>query len=148
MAKDNRTNKRCFESRYDGGWISGSQRLAEMACERIAGETTLGAKFWNQKPWTSVFRREVTHANRLLATPFAIEAIIKAWVSRDGRRVRTLGAPFFVSMIQIEQRKLDLENKNLDTSVTPQSMNTLETPRPFQRENRSIREKLEENGKT
>lgn len=145
MAK-NRTLKSCYESRYGGGWITAAKRLAEMACERAAGDNTLGSRFWMRPPWDKVFIREVTFANRLLATPFAFEAIVRALVSRDGRRVRTLGAPFFKPMIEIEQRKLDLEQQRLDVAVIPEAVDTLEKPRPIKRAGKSIREKVELDG--
>lgn len=137
-----RSEKNCFESQYGGGWISAHQRLAEMACERIAGENTLGARFWTQKRWLSVFRREATHASRLLSVPFTFEAIRRALVSPRGRRVQTLGAPFFREMIQTEQRKLDVENQRLETVPLPEPINTLEKPRPLRRHGKSVREKL------
>jgi hypothetical protein len=141
MAKD-RTAKSCYESAYGGGWVTARQRLAEMACERIAGTQTLGTRFWMQEPWDKVFRREQALASRLIDSPFSVEAIMRAWVSPRGRNVRTLGAPFFRPIVEIEQRKLDLELNRLETAPVPEIINTQETPRPMKRVGRSVREKL------
>lgn len=146
---ENRTAKSCYESRYGGGWITAAMRLAEMACERIADSTTLGNRFWQNEPWDKVFVRELTFANRLLKN-YSIEAIATAYVSKAGRRVKSLGAPFFKEMIAVEQRGLDLKTNRLEMADKPEIVNTLEKPRPIKRAGKSIRERLadSDNGPT
>lgn len=139
---DKRTAKSCHQSAYGGGWITAAQKLAEMACERAAGDKTLGIKFWELDPWVAVFRREATHASRLLLTPFAFEAVRRALVSPQGRRVRTLGAPFFREMVAEEQKKLTAELERLESAKLPEAVDTLQTPRPMRRPGKSMREKL------
>lgn len=141
----NRTEKSRYQSQYGGGWITAPQRLGEMACERIAEGSPLGPNFWRRKQWSGVFRREVTHANKLLAS-FAIEAIMRAWNSPRGRIIRSLGAPFLRPLIEEEQRKFAAEEKRIDRAPLPETINTLEKPRPSRRHGKSIREKLNNNG--
>ena len=138
---DDRTPSSCYESKYGGKWITAPKRLAEFACERIAGEDTLGNQFWSRSPWDKTFVREITHANKLLKD-FSIEAITKAWGSWEGRRVRTLGAPFFRTMVELEQRKLDLKASVLEKETKPADIDVNEKPRAPIRINKSIREKL------
>lgn len=140
MAK-RRTEKSCYESKYGGGWITAAQWLAEKACEREEGRETLGTEFWKLKPWDAVYRREATHANTLLRR-FAVQAITNAWESPGGRRVRTLGAPFFVAMVEKEDRRLKTQTDSLNKIQLPPATNTLETPRPVKRSGKSILEKL------
>jgi hypothetical protein len=140
-----RTEKSAYESRYGGGWITASQRLAEMACERNAGPTTLSTEFWRYVPWVTIFRREATFASRLLQR-FTFTAIVNAFESRDGRRVRSLGAPFFVQFVEREQQKLDYQQQQLDKISKPEVVDTMQTPRPMKRAGISMRQKLEEYG--
>lgn len=143
MAK-RRTEKSCYESAYEGGWLTAVQKLAELACERIAGYRTLGTEFWKLNPWDKIYRREATHAARLLTTPFAFDVIVRAWVSPQGRYVRTLGAPYFLQLVQLEQNKADFERKNLELALLPEDIDIYQKPRPIQRHGKSIREKLED----
>jgi hypothetical protein len=140
-----RTEKRSYESHYGGGWITASQRLAELACERIAGESTLGTEFWKRHPWSAIFRREVTFANRLLAA-FSFQAVASAFESREGRHVRTLGTDFFKKFVEREQRRLSLQAERMSQEPTPDTVDTLETPRPMKRAGKSMRQKLEDDG--
>ncbi len=143
MAK-NKTSKSCFESAYGGGWLSAAQRIAELACERKAGSNgqTLVSYFWKQKYWATIFRAQINMANKLLEE-FDVEAIMSALRTKEGKRVYSLGAPFFKTLCQAEQRKLELQRQRIETAIVPETTNTVEPPRPVRRAGRSVRDKLQ-----
>lgn len=143
MAKK-RTAKSCFESAYGGGWISGAQRLAEIACERKAAskKESLVTHFWRQPHWATIFRSQINMANRLLAE-FDLEAVMAALRTTSGQRAFSLGAPFLKTLVQFEQRKLELQKQRIETAVIPEQGQTNEPPRPARKTGRSVRDKLQ-----
>lgn len=140
MAKQ-RTSVSKYESRYGGGWITAGQRLAEMACERIAGEKGLGLRFWNTTPWSSVYRREAAHASRLLKR-FEAEAIMGAWEAPGGRGCRTLGAPWFLQYIVAAQEELTMSTRRVMEATVPDPVDTRQRPRPMKQHGRSLLETI------
>jgi hypothetical protein len=144
MAK-NRTDKSCYESQYEGGWVTGAQRLAEIACERKAEsqDETLNPVFWQSPPWATQFRQQINHANNLLKT-FSMAAVLAALRRSDARRVYSLGAPFFKPLVQMEQHKLTLQEKRIENAKVIETGNTKELPRPVRKSGRSVRDKLNE----
>lgn len=143
MAK-NRSDKSCFLSSYGGDWITAASMLAEMSCKRIGGEVELSSRFWMQKRWRDIFIREKTNAHKLLEE-FSVKAIIKAWESKQGRKVQHLGVPFFKDIIKEEQHKIDLEAGKLEGAPIPELIDVTQKPRsgPKNKDNnQSIREKL------
>ena len=80
----NQTVKSAYRSAYGGGFISASQYIAEILCEKLAIKQSkrLFFKFWNDKEWKKFFLYQITLANRLLKK-FSASDIIKAIKSGD-----------------------------------------------------------------
>jgi hypothetical protein len=132
-----------YESQYGGGWITASQRLAELACERKAASQneTLSPLFWQHKLWQTQFRQQITHANRLLKE-FDGAAILAALRRPEAKRVYSLGAPFFKPLVQAEQYKLEARQKRVEQAPVLKAANTKELPRPGTKVGRSLKDKL------
>lgn len=137
-----RTKKSCYQSSYGAGWIPAQAVLAENACRRIAGANSLPHFFWRLPEWEPIFKRELAHANDLLAT-FSMKAISAAWDSPRGKYLSTLGGPHLRQVIKQEQISIEQAARRLEEASLPEPVNTLETPRPIlKRHAKSIREKL------
>lgn len=131
-----------YESSYNArGKISAAQRLAEIACERVAelDGKSLGSKFWNHDDWKRPYSTQIRNANALLKI-YEFEAIRRAWEANP--RVRSLGAGFFREFVEIEQNRLEAEFKRAETAPIIKVSRTDEKPRPGLSNGRSARSKL------
>lgn len=102
-----RTKASSYESKYGGGWVTGTQYLAEMMCARksqIIDKKELPLKFWKSPLWQKEFKTQSMIARKLIAE-FDIELIFKVLRTNRGKSVYSLGAPWVKEMIQEEKSK-------------------------------------------
>jgi hypothetical protein len=140
--------KRRYASDYGAKTaITAAQKLAEIACGRIAGarERHLPARFWKIKEWLPLFSEQVCHANALLKI-YPPEAIFRALDGTEGRYIRSLGAPHLDPLIQREAAKLASERQRAAEAPPIEVADTTTPPRPPAVTGRSARAKLRESG--
>lgn len=127
MAKD-RSDKSRYHSRYRGGYVSASQYIAELICEKKAScdKKELPVKFWFVGEWKKFYSFQVVLASRLLKT-FEPKAIIMALMRKESYKTYSLGSPFIKKLIQEEQTKLDnaeeveaTKFEDIDINAVPQ----------------------------
>jgi len=104
MAKQ-RSDDSKYESRHGGGWITPAQFLAEVMCERTAKENLeeLPIKFWNKPRWKKEFFKQLNLANTILKDHDAA-VVSKALKSKEGKKIFSLGAPWFKKLILLEEK--------------------------------------------
>jgi hypothetical protein len=135
-------------SRYESAYgakrkLTPAQKLAELACERIADYegAQLAVRFWVSPPWDKVFMTQFRHANGLLRL-YPEEAIFRAFRAAD--RIRSLGAPFFKEKVDQEARLIKLESQQAAEAPAIPETSTDQAPRPGMQRGLSAREKLHE----
>jgi hypothetical protein len=144
LAKE-KTHKSCYASSYGGGWVTATQRIAEITCERYAftKNQTLGPRFWsNPGPWSKYFLQQMAQANKLL-TEFSADLLFRALRRSDAKKIVSLGAPWFKDILFLEQAKLAQEEKAAKTAVIPETVDVNLKPVRRSRTGKSLREKLE-----
>ncbi len=121
--------------------ITAAQRLAEMACERIAKHQgrCLAARFWQEPEWKGTYYTQVRHANSLLKL-YDAEAIMRAF--RENERVYSLGAPFFNEALRRHQSQLQTEIERALNAPPIETQSTTALPRTGVRSGRSARARL------
>lgn len=113
MAKS-RSDSSKYESRHGGGWITPAQFLSEVMCERqakINGEE-LVYRFWNIQFWKKEFSKQLRLAQKILVL-YDPHIVSKALRSKEGKKIFSLGAPWLIKIIEIEQRNfksIEVEN--------------------------------------
>jgi hypothetical protein len=108
---DTRTAASRYPSRQ-GGWVTASQFLAEMMCERQARamKRTLPLQFWKVKPWGDVYRQQVVAANRLLRlldpdkTGTGPAAVLQFLKSERGKKVYSLAPAWVIPLVEAAHR--------------------------------------------
>jgi len=133
-----RTEKRSFESRFGGGWISAAQYLAETMCARNAkfNRTELPPRFWNDKPWKSYYLYQIKLANSLLKN-YSHQIIFQALRTPNGVKVISLKSPYLKREIQF------IEKKNSQQQITKTEASEMEQKSTFVQK-KSLKRKLEE----
>lgn len=124
--------------------LTAAQKLAELACERIAAKrgATLVTRFWQTKAWQVVYTTQLRHANSLLKL-YDQEAVMKAF--REQPHVFSLGAPFFHKHIADIQSNIDAQRKLANTIPDPvEKTDTKQGPRQGVSRPNSARNKLRE----
>lgn len=112
----NRSNYSKYESRYDGGWITPAQFLAEVMCERFAKSKSqdLNPKFWEKQPWKKEFLKQLNLANRLVKE-YDPALISRALRSSEGKKIFSLGYPNLKKLIDYEVYKnKEVHNKETE----------------------------------
>lgn len=112
-----------FISRYSNGKeVTPAQYITELICEKKAkiNKEDLHYKFWTTKKWEKFYRDQIATANKLVKKYDPI-AIVKALNSSQTKTMYSLRAPFFVKVVEEEQEKLLLMNKELSQSIERKS---------------------------
>lgn len=110
---NNQINK--YISKYSNNKpVSAAQYITELICERKAlkDKKDLHYKFWISKEWAVFFRNQIASAHKLLKK-YADKAIVNALLTDKGKNIYSLRAPHLPSIIEQEQGKMDLSNKQL-----------------------------------
>ena len=101
MAK-NRSEKSRYPSRYSpGGWVSASQYITELVCEKKAQreKKELPIKFWENKEWSKYYKYQITLANKLIKK-YGEEPIVAARRDKRCWSTYSLRSPFLEKIIQ------------------------------------------------
>ena len=109
---ENRSDESRYPSRYSpGGWVTAAQYIIELVCEQKARHENkdLPIKFWTLKEWERFFVSQTRVCHKLLKS-YSSQAIINAI---KAKRIRTLLPKWIVSVIQLEQKKLDAMKKEV-----------------------------------
>lgn len=104
-----------YDSKYSNGKkVSAAQYITEIICEHYAKKNKLDLyyRFWTHKDWAAYYRNQIGTANKLLKK-YDCKAIIRALNNPKSSRIYSLRAPHFPAIIESEERKLQLENKEL-----------------------------------
>lgn len=98
--------------------VSPAQYITELICERKArkDKKDLHFRFWLNKDWAVFFRNQIASANKLLKT-YQAKAIINALLTSSGQKIYSLRAPHLISIIEQEQKKLELVNDTLTQNI-------------------------------
>ena len=145
-----KTGKSRYPSLYSpSGWVSPSQYITELICERCAKSKgkDLPVKFWNLPDWKKYYKFQITICNRLLKK-YLPKSIIAALKDDRGKRIYSLQAPWLEDLIQKhdkKQRAIKVKN-TLPKSVDKPILNS-NRPKFFR--NKSILDTLRDidNGK-
>jgi hypothetical protein len=108
-----------FISRYSNGKeVTPAQYITELICEKKAqiNREDLHYKFWATKKWEKFYRDQIATANKLVKKYDPI-AIVKALNSTKTKNMYSLRAPFFAKVVEEEQEKLALMNKELTQNI-------------------------------
>lgn len=94
--------------------VSAAQYITEIICEHYAVKNKLDLhyRFWTHKNWSSYYRNQIGAANKLLKK-YDCKAIIRALNNPKSSRIYSLRAPHLIAIIESEEVKLELENKEL-----------------------------------
>jgi hypothetical protein len=145
MAKK-RTEKSRFQSRYGGGWVSNAQYMTECLCVLIAKseKRELFEQFWNEEPWTSIFRRQVPIAIKLLEK-HPPEVVLAALRDRRCWKIHSFGANWLLKPLLVQkQREYDAQiAQQSDTPITTK-VSTVQKPRNLSRKKKSLFSQLKE----
>jgi hypothetical protein len=121
--------------------LTAAQKLAEIACERIASRdgSSLPARFWLLPQWAVAYRHQIRHANALLKI-YPEETVIRAF--RTASRVWSLAAPFFREQLEEHERLRQAEIKRAEAADPIDTNPTVATPRAGVQRGRSVRSRL------
>ena len=98
-----------------GQKCNAAQYIAEMVCLREAEAANEGQpayKLWNTEKWKNKFRSQVTKAYSLLKK-YDDVAIINALKSPAGKRIYSLRLKNLETLIQKEQKQIDVQNSQV-----------------------------------
>ena len=104
-----------YPSKYDPDrWVTASQHLAEVLCERRARAEgrTLPFWFWTKPYWADVYRRQVVAANRLIKrldpdnTGTGAAAILAFLRSEQGKTCYSLMGAWVVPLVQAAHKAI------------------------------------------
>ena len=112
---EKRTDSSKYKSPSTGDYCTASQYIAELMCQRMAensNEGSLAYKFWNTEKWKNKFRSQVTKAYSLLKK-YDDVAIINALKSPAGKRIYSLRLKNLETLIQKEQKQIDVQNSQV-----------------------------------
>ena len=107
MAK-NRSEKSRYPSRYSpGGWVSASQYITELVCEKKAQreKKELPIKFWENKEWSKYYKYQITLANKLIKK-YGEEPIVAALRDKRCWSTYSLRSPFLEKIIQVKAEQV------------------------------------------
>lgn len=108
-----------YPSKYSNGkTVSAAQYITELICEKkaIIDKKDLYYRFWTNKEWSQFYKNQIASANKLLIKYSEI-AIIRALSNAKASKIYSLRAPYLISIIMDEQKKLDQENKILTKNI-------------------------------
>lgn len=141
----NRSEDSRYPSNYGGGWVTPAQYLTECLCVLIAKNEKTGLldNFWNQEPWTTIFRRQVPLAVKLLKE-YPAEVILAAMRDRRCWKMRSFGARFMLDPLlkQKDRERKAKEAQQSGTTMTKTS--TVQKPQRIRRGKKSLYSKLKD----
>jgi hypothetical protein len=145
---EKRSDKSCFLSNYDGGFISSAQYITECLCVLIAKQkrVELRDKFWNEPYWSKLFRSQIPTANKLLKS-HPPEVILAALRDKRCKKIQSLRANWLLQPILKEKQK-EYDVKEAQSTGTNIRKKTSTTDKPAKRtggKNKSLFSKLKEN---
>ena len=97
-----RSDKSRYPSRYSpGGWVSASQYITELVCEKKAQreKKELPMKFWEDKEWCKYYKYQITLANKLIKQ-HGEDAIVAALRDKRCWSTYSLRSPFLKKIIE------------------------------------------------
>jgi hypothetical protein len=146
LMSKNKTKKSCYQSKYGDCWVSPAQYITEVLCQIIANaeKKSLGDKFWNDKYWTKIFRRQVGLANKLLKD-YPISVILSSLRDRQCWKIRSLGAMWLLQPILEENMKKYNSSILIEKDIeAKEKTSTIEQPRRVSGGKKSILARLKE----
>ena len=120
--KRKRTDKSRYKHESTGDYCTCAAYVAEIMCKKNAenkNEGSLPYKFWSKKPWDWTFKRQLIAANKMLKDHnFLEEALVKAVLSNEFKRIFSLNHPKAAGIIKNYQLLLDSQsNQKQDIEV-------------------------------
>jgi hypothetical protein len=99
--------------------VTAAQYITEMICENKAkkDKTDLHYRFWTNKKWSFFYRNQITSANKLLEK-YSDKAIIRALKEQYANNIYSLRAPHLIPIIELQEKILASENKELTIDLT------------------------------
>jgi hypothetical protein len=91
-----------YTSEYTDKKIGPAQKIAEMVCENISFRK-LGPKFWNEKPWDSIYKCQLFAAYSILKM-YDEELIIKTIKENKTKKLRE---DSFVKLLELAVKRRD-----------------------------------------
>lgn len=119
-----------FPSRYGGGYITASNYITEVMCERLAlkdGVGSLPHKFWNTPKWKKIYFQQLLIANSFLKM-YSPTAILNTL--RRNPKCYSLRARWIDDQLKNEQDELDKKKKQMEESVKKEQEKIEETTTP------------------
>lgn len=114
-----KTSKNKYISKYSNGKsVSAAQYITELICENYAqiNKKDLHYRFWLSKEWETFFKSQIGSANKLLKK-YSDKAIVNALLTKKGKKIYSLRAPFLVPIIESEESKLEQQNQELTKEI-------------------------------
>ena len=112
--KRKRTDKSKYKHESTGEYCTCGAYVAEMMCKKNAENKNQGSlpyKFWSKKPWDWTFKRQLIAANKILKEHrISEEALVKAVLSNEFKRIFSLNHPNAIGIIQRYQLLLDKQS--------------------------------------
>jgi hypothetical protein len=108
-----------FVSRYSNGKeVTAAQYITELICEKKAklNKEDLHYRFWVTKKWATFYRNQIATANKLTQKYDAI-AIVRALNNTKTKNMYSLRAPFFIQVIEEEEKKLNAQNTEMTQNI-------------------------------
>lgn len=123
MAKD-RTDKSKYLSRYSESYVSASQYITELICEKKATslKKELPIRFWVLDEWAKYFRSQIASANKLLRK-YSEKAIIKALNNPKAKWIYSLRAPHLLPIIEAEQAVVEIQKESTPAIIPEININ-------------------------
>lgn len=92
-------------------------------CERQARKKNVDLfnKFWTNIEWKRIFLLQKRFADGLLKV-YSIKAIIKALQTKVGSNIYSLSAKWLDNLIQIEEKRLETQSKQVPTTPKEDSI--------------------------
>ena len=120
--KRKRTDKSRYKHESTGDYCTCAAYVAEIMCKKNAenkNEGSLPYKFWSKKPWDWTFKRQLIAANKILKDhDFLEEALVKAVLSNEFKRIFSLNHPNAIRVIEKYQLLLDSQsNRKQDIEI-------------------------------
>jgi hypothetical protein len=115
MAKT-RSDKSPYPSRYSPEkWVSAAQWIAEVMCEKKAGNDNGGElpyQFWELPEWKRYFQYQVVLANNMIKE-FGEKAIIAALTDLRSWKTYSLRGGYFKKLVKEHKERIDAAANNV-----------------------------------
>ena len=120
MAKRQRTKKSRYKHQTTGDYCTCAAYVAEVMCIRNAenkNEGSLPYKFWNKKPWSWTFKRQLIIAKKLLKK-YDETVLVQTIYLPSCKRIFSLNNHRIISALKKQQKiltKKPTKNQNLES---------------------------------